>query len=105
MAVHGAPSSCSNRISFKATKLSVRRDFPLNTVAYVPYKNNTFITLPTKQMLHTVTCIISNFQFQGYSQLAKRKNEHRTTGRIMGKRNTHLTTLSMPALFAFTSQN
>ena len=36
MAVQGAPSSCSNRISFKATKLSVRRDFPLNTVAYVP---------------------------------------------------------------------
>jgi len=53
-------------------------------------------------MLHTVTYIISNFQFQGYSQPANRKNEHRTTGSIMGKRNTHLTILNMPALFAFT---
>jgi hypothetical protein len=54
-------------------------------------------------MLYTVTYIISNFQFQGYSQLAKRKNEYRTTGSLMGKRNTHLTTLNMPALFVFTS--
>lgn len=29
MAVHGAPSSCSSRISFKATKFSVRRLRPL----------------------------------------------------------------------------
>lgn len=36
MAVHGAPSSCSKRISLSATRLSVNLDFPLNTVAYVP---------------------------------------------------------------------
>lgn len=36
MAVHGAPSSCSSLISFSATRLSVSRDLPLNTVAYVP---------------------------------------------------------------------
>ena len=33
MAVQGAPSSCSRRISFRATKLSVKRDLPLKTVA------------------------------------------------------------------------
>ena len=37
MAVHGAPSSCSSLISFRATRLSVSRDLPLYTVAYVPY--------------------------------------------------------------------
>ena len=36
MAVQGAPSSCSNRISLRATKLSVNLDLPLKTVAYVP---------------------------------------------------------------------
>ena len=36
MAVQGAPSSCSRRISFRATRLSVSRLLPLNTVAYVP---------------------------------------------------------------------
>lgn len=36
MAVQGAPSSCSSRISFRATRLSVSRDRPLYTVAYVP---------------------------------------------------------------------
>ena len=36
MAVQGAPSSCSNRISLRATRLSVSRLLPLNTVAYVP---------------------------------------------------------------------
>jgi hypothetical protein len=36
MAVHGAPSSCSRRISLRATRLSVSRLLPLNTVAYVP---------------------------------------------------------------------
>ena len=38
MAVQGAPSSCSNRISLRATKLSVNLDLPLKTVAYVPCK-------------------------------------------------------------------
>lgn len=33
MAVHGAPSSCSSRISFSATRLSVSLLRPLNTVA------------------------------------------------------------------------
>lgn len=33
MAVHGAPSSCSRRISFSATRLSVSLLRPLNTVA------------------------------------------------------------------------
>ena len=36
MAVHGAPSSCSRRISFSATTVSVKRLMPLYTVAYVP---------------------------------------------------------------------
>ena len=36
IAVQGAPSSNSSRISFKATIFSVNLDFPLNTVAYVP---------------------------------------------------------------------
>jgi len=36
MAVNGTPSSCSSRISLRATKLFVRRLFPLNTVAYAP---------------------------------------------------------------------
>lgn len=36
MAVHGAPSSCSSRISFRATRFSVSLLRPLNTVAYVP---------------------------------------------------------------------
>ena len=36
MAVQGAPSSCSSRISLSATRLSVSRDLPLQTVAYVP---------------------------------------------------------------------
>lgn len=40
MAVHGAPSSCSNRISFSATKFSVSRLLPLNTVAYVPCRQH-----------------------------------------------------------------
>ena len=43
MAVQGAPSSCSNRISFRATKLSVNLDLPLKTVAYVPWKVRKFI--------------------------------------------------------------
>lgn len=38
IAVQGAPSSCSNRISFNATKFSVNLLLPLYTVAYVPYK-------------------------------------------------------------------
>ena len=33
IAVQGAPSSCSSRISFSATRLSVKRLLPLNTVA------------------------------------------------------------------------
>lgn len=33
IAVHGAPSSCSSRISFSATRLSVSLLRPLNTVA------------------------------------------------------------------------
>lgn len=36
IAVQGAPSSCSNRISLRATRLSVSLDLPLKTVAYVP---------------------------------------------------------------------
>lgn len=36
--MQGAPSSCSNRISFKATKFSVNLLLPLYTVAYVPYR-------------------------------------------------------------------
>lgn len=43
IAVHGAPSSCSSRISLRATKLSVRRDLPLYTVAYVPYGSIIFL--------------------------------------------------------------
>ena len=38
IAVQGAPSSCSKRISFNATKFSVNLLLPLYTVAYVPYK-------------------------------------------------------------------
>uniref|UniRef100_A0A915L7G4 Uncharacterized protein n=1 Tax=Romanomermis culicivorax TaxID=13658 RepID=A0A915L7G4_ROMCU len=34
IAVQGAPSSCSRRISFKATRTSVNRDRPLYTVAF-----------------------------------------------------------------------
>lgn len=37
IAVHGAPSSCSNLISFSATRLSVSLLLPLKTVAYVPF--------------------------------------------------------------------
>lgn len=36
IAVHGAPSSCSSRISFSATRFSVSLLRPLKTVAYVP---------------------------------------------------------------------
>lgn len=36
IAVQGAPSSCSSRISFNATRFSVSLLRPLNTVAYVP---------------------------------------------------------------------
>ena len=36
MAVHGAPSSCSSLISFRATSLPVMLLRPLYTVAYVP---------------------------------------------------------------------
>lgn len=39
IAVQGAPSSCSSRISFRATKLSVNLLRPLKTVAYVPCRD------------------------------------------------------------------
>ena len=42
--MHGAPSSCSSRISFSATFLPVKRLFPRYTVAYVPSpKSNIFL--------------------------------------------------------------
>lgn len=40
IAVHGAPSSCSRRISFNATRFSVSLLRPLKTVAYVPCDTN-----------------------------------------------------------------
>lgn len=43
IAVQGAPSSCSRRISLRATTESVRRLMPLKTVAYVPYNRTEVI--------------------------------------------------------------
>lgn len=43
IAVQGAPSSCSRRISFKATRSSVSLLRPLKTVAYVPYVNGSYV--------------------------------------------------------------
>lgn len=51
MAVHGAPSSCSSRISFSATRLSVSLLRPLNTVAYVPWKQHIMSILYENQEL------------------------------------------------------
>ena len=47
MAVQGAPSSCSRRISFSATRLSVSRLRPLNTVAYVPWNHESHMSQGT----------------------------------------------------------
>lgn len=57
MAVHGAPSSYSSLISFRATRLSVSLLRPLNTVAYVPYT-------------HTHTHSIDNTLFQSIITLS-----------------------------------
>lgn len=48
IAVQGAPSSCSRRISFRATKLSVNLLRPLNTVAYVPCKDRKHVSVFVK---------------------------------------------------------
>lgn len=71
MAVQGAPSSCSSRISFRATKLSVSLLRPLNTVAYVPWQNSqkhaqyqegilSFIRLNSGQLTHLTSPNLSS---------------------------------------------